>query len=42
MSGWAVDFKPAKALALGMEADIDFDSIVQQFIDDELGGEITA
>ena len=42
VSGWAVDFKPAKALALGMEADIDFDSIVQQFINDELGGEIAA
>ena len=40
VSGWAVDFKPAKALALGMEADTDFDSIVQQFIDDELGGRI--
>ncbi len=36
VSGWAVDFKPAKALALGMQADTDFDSIVQQFIDDEL------
>ena len=42
VSGWAVDFNPAKALALGMKADNDFDSIVQQFIDDELGGEITA
>jgi len=40
VSGWAVDFNPAKARALGMEADADFDSIVQQFIDDELGGEI--
>ncbi len=36
VSGWAVDFNPAKALALGMKADTDFDSIVQQFIDDEL------
>ena len=42
VSGWAVDFKPAKALALGMEVDADFDSIVQQFIDDELGGKIVA
>ncbi len=36
VSGWAVDFNPAKALALGMKADTDFDSTVQQFIDDEL------
>ncbi len=40
VSGWAVDFNPAKALALGMQADDDFDSIVQQFIDDELGGTV--
>jgi len=40
VSGWAVDFNPTKALALGMKADADFDSIVQQFIDDELGGKI--
>ena len=40
VSGWAVDFNPTKALALSMEADTDFDSIIQQFIDDELGGEI--
>ncbi len=38
VAGWAVEFNPKKALALGMQADTDFDSIVQQFIDDELGG----
>ena len=36
VAGWAVDFNPAKALAMGMQADADFDSIVQQFMDDEL------
>ena len=40
VSGWAVDFNPKKALALGMKADTDFDDIVQQFIDDELGGAV--
>jgi len=38
VAGWAVDFNPEKALALGMKADKNFDSIVQQFIDDELDG----
>ncbi len=38
VSGWAVDFNPQKALALGMTADIGFDSIIQQYIDDELSG----
>jgi len=42
VSGWAVDFNPVKALALGMQTDEDFDSIIQQFIDGELGGEIAS
>ena len=40
VAGWAVDFNPQKALALGMKADVNFDQIVQQFIDDELGGKV--
>jgi nucleoside-diphosphate-sugar epimerase len=40
VEGWAVDFNPQKALALGMMVDADFDSIVTGFIEDELNGKI--
>lgn len=37
---WPVDFDTVFARALGMRADADFESIVRQYIDDELGGRI--
>lgn len=42
VAGWAVDFNPQKALALGMQVDTDFDSIVTGFVEDELGGKVEA
>jgi hypothetical protein len=33
---WPRDFDTAFARALGMRADVDFDGIVQQYVDDEL------
>jgi len=36
VSGWAVDFNPSKALAVGMVQDKNFDDIIQGFIDDEM------
>ena len=33
---WPVNFDPAFGRSLGMQADADFDSIVRQYIADEL------
>ncbi len=38
VSGWARDFDPARAIALGFTTDADFDAIVRAHIEDELGG----
>ena len=40
VSGWATDFDPKRARALGFTADASFDAIIQSHIDDELGGSI--
>lgn len=40
VAGWPRDFAPKRALALGFEADADFDSIIRAHIEDELGGTI--
>lgn len=40
VSGWPQNFSPDRALALGFQADADFDSIIRIHIDDELGGKI--
>ncbi|MAQ86223.1 D-erythronate dehydrogenase [Psychromarinibacter halotolerans] len=36
VGGWARDFDPARALALGFRADADFDAIVRAYIEDYL------
>jgi len=33
---WPCDFDPVYGRGLGMRADADFDSIVRQYVDDEL------
>jgi nucleoside-diphosphate-sugar epimerase len=38
VSGWARDFDPQRAKALGFRAENSFDEIVQVFIEDEMGG----
>ncbi len=38
VSGWAQNFAPARALALGFRADKDFEEIIRIHIADELGG----
>ncbi|MFA7438280.1 D-erythronate dehydrogenase [Castellaniella sp.] len=40
VSGWAQNFQPQRALALGFKADASFDDIIRSHIDDELGGHI--
>ena len=40
VSGWATDFDPQRALALGFTADASFDAIIRSHIDDELGGSV--
>jgi D-erythronate 2-dehydrogenase len=40
VSGWARDFSPDRALALGFRADSSFDDIIRAHIEDELGGRI--
>ena len=42
VSGWARDFDPKRALALGFKADASFDEILRAHIDDELGGRVAA
>jgi D-erythronate 2-dehydrogenase len=40
VAGWARDFDPQRALALGFTADASFDDIVRAHIEDELDGDI--
>ena len=40
--GWATRFRPERALAMGFAPDEDFTSVVQAFIEDDLGGSYTA
>lgn len=40
VAGWPQAFDAARATALGFQGDADFDSIIRQHIDDELGGRI--
>jgi len=40
VKSWPVDFDTVFARKLGMRADADFESIVRQYVDDELGGRI--
>ena len=40
--GWATRFRPERALALGFRPDDDFESVVEAFIEDDLGGRISA
>ncbi|HWJ72259.1 MAG TPA: D-erythronate dehydrogenase [Kaistia sp.] len=40
VDGWAPDFDPKRAIALGFQADASFDAIIKAHIDDELGGKI--
>ncbi|HSM20430.1 MAG TPA: D-erythronate dehydrogenase [Hyphomicrobiales bacterium] len=42
VSGWARDFSPDRAVALGFRAESSFDEIVKAHIEDELGGRIPA
>ena len=40
VAGWPENFDPARAIALGFEADASFDAIIAQHVADELGGVI--
>ncbi|MDB5530066.1 MAG: NAD-dependent epimerase [Devosia sp.] len=40
VDGWAQDFDPQRAIALGFTADADLDALLRVYIDDELGGKI--
>lgn len=40
VGGWARDFIPKRALALGFKADSSFDEIIKVHIEDELGGKL--
>ena len=40
--GWATRFRPERALALGFRPDDDFHSVVEAFIEDDLGGRFAA
>jgi nucleoside-diphosphate-sugar epimerase len=42
VGGWARDFAPKRALALGFRADDSFDAIIRTHIEDELGGKFVA
>jgi D-erythronate 2-dehydrogenase len=42
VAGWPSRFDPARALALGFQAEASFDDIIRAHIDDELGGKIAA
>jgi nucleoside-diphosphate-sugar epimerase len=42
VGGWASDFAPKRALALGFRADDSFDAIIRTHIEDELGGKFVA
>ena len=38
VAGWATRFEPERALAMGFEADSGIDEIIEQFVEDDLGG----
>ena len=40
--GWATKFRPERALAMGFAPDRDFKSVVEAFIEDDLGGRFAA
>ena len=40
--GWATKFRPERALAMGFAPDGDFKSVVEAFIEDDLGGRFAA
>ena len=40
--GWATKFRPERALAMGFAPDEDFTSVVEAFIEDDLGGSYAA
>ena len=40
--GWATKFRPERALAMGFAPDADFRSVVEAFIEDDLGGRFAA
>ena len=40
--GWATKFRPERALAMGFAPDGDFKSVVEAFIEDDLGGRFVA
>ncbi|MDB5586725.1 MAG: putative epimerase/dehydratase, partial [Devosia sp.] len=40
VDGWAQDFDPQRAIALGFTADADLDALLAVYIDEELGGKI--
>ena len=40
--GWATKFRPRRALAMGFAPDEDFKSVVEAFIEDDLGGSFVA
>ena len=40
--GWATRFRPERALAMGFRPDDDFESVVEAFIEDDLGGRFAA
>ena len=40
--GWATKFRPERALAIGFAPDDDFRSVVEAFIEDDLGGSFVA
>jgi nucleoside-diphosphate-sugar epimerase len=42
VAGWPSRFDPARALALGFQAEASFDDIIRAHIEDELGGKIAA
>ncbi|MGV8953887.1 MAG: D-erythronate dehydrogenase [Cypionkella sp.] len=42
VDGWAQDFDPQRAIGLGFRADADLDALVSVYIEDELGGTLSA
>jgi D-erythronate 2-dehydrogenase len=42
VAGWAQDFDPERALALGFRAESSFDEIIRVHVEDELGGRLEA
>ena len=40
--GWATRFRPERGLAMGFAPDADFRSVIEAFIEDDLGGRLAA